>query len=185
MDRHLFGSFQIPTATLNIFSVLPMLLTIVIYDRVLVPLAHRLTGLNSCITYFQRMGLGLAYFLFSNISVFVVEYPPSCIHGCRPGAIVPMSIFWLVPQYAVHDIFEAFYNVGHMEFVYEQSPESMRSTAAALYWLFVAMGNYGGTLLVTMVSNFTKNSKQGNWSQNDINKGRVDWRHLVTGFFAS
>ncbi|KAG0453398.1 hypothetical protein HPP92_024702 [Vanilla planifolia] len=59
-----------------------------------------------------------------------------------------------------------------MEFVYEQSPESMKSTTAALYWLFVAMGNYGETLLVTMVSNFTKNSKQGNWSQNDINKGR-------------
>ncbi|KAG0453399.1 hypothetical protein HPP92_024703 [Vanilla planifolia] len=60
MDRHLFDSFHIPTATLNIFSVLPMLLIIVIYDRILVPLARRLTGLDSGITYFQRMVLGLS-----------------------------------------------------------------------------------------------------------------------------
>ncbi|KAG0448507.1 hypothetical protein HPP92_027796 [Vanilla planifolia] len=117
MDRHLFGSFQIPAATLTIFSVLAMLLTIVIYDRVLVPLARRLTGLDSGITYLQRMGLGLAISLSSNISASIVEYrrrrAASMITG-RLGATVPMSVFWLVPQYAVHGIGDGFYSVGHM-----------------------------------------------------------------------
>ncbi|KAG0453400.1 hypothetical protein HPP92_024704 [Vanilla planifolia] len=58
----------------------------------------------------------------------------------RLVATVPMSVFWLVPQYVVHDISEAFYNVGHMEFIYDQSSESMRSMAAVLYWLSVALG---------------------------------------------
>ncbi|KAG0448490.1 hypothetical protein HPP92_027801 [Vanilla planifolia] len=182
MDRHLFDSFHIPAATLNIFSVLPMLLTIVIYDRVLVPLARSLTGLDSGITYIQRMCLGFAISLFSNISASIVEYrrrrAASMITG-RLGATVPMSVFWLVPQYAVHGIADAFYSVGHMEFIYDQSPESMRSTAAALFWLSVALGNYGGMLLVTLVSNFTKKSKHGNWLQNDINKGRLDYYYWL------
>ncbi|KAG0448488.1 hypothetical protein HPP92_027799 [Vanilla planifolia] len=97
----------------------------------------------------------------------------------RLGAIVPMSVFWLVPQYAVHGIADGFYSVGHMEFIYDQSPESMRSTAAALFWLSAAVGNYGGMLLVTLVSNFTKKSKHGNWLQNDINMGRLDYYYWL------
>ncbi|XP_039803669.1 protein NRT1/ PTR FAMILY 3.1-like [Panicum virgatum] len=74
-----------------------------------------------------------------------------------------MSVFWLVPQYAIHGVADAFMDVGRMEFLYDQAPESLRSTAAALYWLTCcsdasvaysfpymtnSMGSYLGTLLV-------------------------------------
>jgi hypothetical protein len=39
-------------------------------------------------------------------------------------------------------------DVGRMEFLYDQAPESMRSSAAALYWLTMSAGSYMGTLLV-------------------------------------
>ncbi|PKU83241.1 putative nitrite transporter [Dendrobium catenatum] len=187
MDRHLAGNFQIPAATLSIFSIVSMLLTLAIYDRLLTPLVRRLTRRPTGLSYLQRIAVGLAISLLSNISAALVESrrrSTAVTHGLadHPSATVPISVFWLVPQYAIHGIAEAFTSVGHMEFLYDQSPESMRSTAAALFWLAVSLGHYGGTLLVILVSDFTKRSKQGNWLQNNINKGRLDYYYwLVAG----
>ncbi|XP_020572711.1 LOW QUALITY PROTEIN: protein NRT1/ PTR FAMILY 3.1-like [Phalaenopsis equestris] len=192
MDRHLVGNFKIPPATLSIFSILFMLLTLALYDRLLIPLARRLTRRPTGLSYLQRIGVGLAISLISNISAALVETQrrtTATAHGLtdRPSATVPISVFWLVPQFAVHGIAEAFSSVGHMEFLYDQSPESMRSMAAALFWLAASLGNYGGTLLVILVSHFSKRTKEGNWLQNewlqnDINKGRLNYYYwLVVG----
>lgn len=71
--------------------------------------------------------------------------------------------------------------VGHMEFLYDQAPESMRSTAAALYWLAISAGNYLNTLLVSLIHKYS--GKERNWlPDRNINKGRLDWYYwLVTG----
>ncbi|KAK8964180.1 putative nitrite transporter [Platanthera guangdongensis] len=145
MDRRLSGHFQIPAATMSIFSVILMLLTLCLYDRLIVPLARRLTRRPNGLSYLQRIAVGLAISLLANVSAAVVETRrrnAAAAHGLadRPSATIPISVFWLVPQYAVHGIAEAFSSVGHMEFLYDQSPESMRSTAAALFWLAVSAG---------------------------------------------
>ncbi|PKA58592.1 putative nitrite transporter [Apostasia shenzhenica] len=187
MDRHLAGGFQIPAASLFIFSIVAMLLTVAVYDRAIVPLARRITGRPDGISFLQRLGFGLAISLFSNVSSAVVESRRRSVaaeHGLvdRPSATVPLSVFWLVPQHAVHGIADAFTSVAHMEFLYDQSPESMRSTAVALFCLAASAGNYGGTLLVTLVNDFTKSSPEGNWLQSNINRGRLDYYYwLVTG----
>uniref|UniRef100_A0A0A9CBV4 Uncharacterized protein n=1 Tax=Arundo donax TaxID=35708 RepID=A0A0A9CBV4_ARUDO len=63
-------------------------------------------------------------------------------------------------------------DVGRMEFLYDQAPESMRSTAAALYWLTISIGSYLGTLLVTIVHERTRRS--GQWLQDNLNRGKLD-----------
>jgi peptide/histidine transporter 3/4 len=91
-----------------------------------------------------------------------------------------MSVFWLVPQYAIHGVAEGFSSVAHMEFLYDQAPESMRSTAAALFWLSTSLGSYMGTVLVMAVQSTTRSS--GEWLQDNINRGRLDaYYWLVTG----
>ncbi|KAL0929026.1 hypothetical protein M5K25_000965 [Dendrobium thyrsiflorum] len=178
MDRRLARNFHIPAATLSIFSIISMLLTLAIYDRLFVPFARRLTGHPNGISYLRRMAIGLAISLLSNLSAALVETR----RRRAANAGHQFSVFWLVPQYAVHGVADGFSSVGHMEFLYDQSPESMRSTAAALFWLSASVGNYGGTLLVTLVGDLTKKTKQGSWLQNDINKGRLDYYYwLVAG----
>jgi peptide/histidine transporter 3/4 len=183
MDRHLGpGHFQLPPATLTIFSTAAMLVTLAFYDRAFVPLARRVTGLPSGITYFQRMGIGLAISVLSVASAALVETKrrdAAARHGLldSPAAVVPISVFWLVPQFAVHGIGDAFSSVAHMEFLYDQAPESMRSSAVALFWLAGSIGSYLGTVLVTAVQSATR----GAWLQDNINKGRLDYYYwLVT-----
>lgn len=59
----------------------------------------------------------------------------------------PLSAYWLVPQYELHGVDVAFTSVGNLEFMYDQAPKSMRSTAMALFWVSITLGNYASTLL--------------------------------------
>ncbi|TVU19359.1 hypothetical protein EJB05_35503, partial [Eragrostis curvula] len=177
MERHITRTVEIPPATLSIFTTGTTLVSIICYDRVFVPLARRVTGLPSGVTYFQRMGIGLTIAVFGVASAALVETRrrhTAVEHGLldSPKAIVPMSVFWLIPQYAIHGIADAFASVGQMEFLYDQAPESMRSTAVALFWLCGSFGSYLSTVLVTVVQRATRG--HGDWLQDNINRGRID-----------
>lgn len=184
MDRHLTQGFQIPAATMSIFSVAAMLVSLAIYDRVFVPIARRFTGRPAGITYLQRMGIGHSIHILSNVAAALVETKRKAVaadHGLldRQTATVPISVFWLVPQYAINGLGDAFTSVGHMEFLYDQSPESMRTSAVALFSLAGSIGNYMGTALVTLVNNYTRS--KGDWLQDNINRGQLDsYYWLVT-----
>lgn len=71
--------------------------------------------------------------------------------------------------------------VGHMEFLYDQSPESMRSTAAALYWIAIGIGNYVSTIMVTLVHEYS--GRKRNWlPDRNLNRGRLEnYYWLATG----
>lgn len=59
MDRRLapgLSAFRIPAGSMTVFALLAMLLTLFVYDRALVPLARRATGLDRGISFLHRMG---------------------------------------------------------------------------------------------------------------------------------
>lgn len=178
MDRHLSHSFEIPPASLSIFSILTMLSGLVLYERLFVPFARRFTGYPAGITCLQRMGVGFVINIIATLVSSFVEIKrkeAAAIHNLLddPKAIVPFSVFWLVPQFCLHGIAEVFMSVGHLEFLYDQSPESMRSSAVALYCIATSMGNYIGTLMVTLVHKYT--GEERNWlPDRNLNRGRLE-----------
>ncbi|GAV56845.1 PTR2 domain-containing protein [Cephalotus follicularis] len=186
MDRHLSPSFQIPPASLSIFGILTMLTGLVLYERLFVPFARRFTGNPLGITCLQRMGIGYVVNILATMVSSFVEIKRKSVAATHhllddPKAIIPITVFWLVPQFCLHGVAEVFISVGHLEFLYDQSPESMRSTAAALYWMTTSVGNYIGTLLVTLVHNYT--GKERNWlPDRNLNRGRLEYYYwLVSG----
>ncbi|KAI4386589.1 hypothetical protein MLD38_004510 [Melastoma candidum] len=188
MDRHLSPSFQIPPATLSIFSIITVLSGIVIYERVFVPFIRRFTKNPAGITCLQRMGIGFTINIMSTLVGSFVEIKRKHVAAAyglldKPKAVIPISVFWLVPQLCLHGLAEVFMSVGHLEFLYDQSPESMRSTAAALYWISISIGNYIGTFMVSAVHKYTGHGKHGNWLPNkNLNKGRLEYYYwLVSG----
>ncbi|KAJ7976555.1 protein NRT1/ PTR FAMILY 3.1-like [Quillaja saponaria] len=186
MNRHLSHSFEIPPASMQIFTVLTMLIGVALYDRFFVPFVSRFTKNPSGVTCLQRMGIGFLVNILATIVSALVEIKRKAVateHNLiyKPEAIIPISVFWLVPQFCLHGIADIFMSVGHLEFLYDQSPESMRSTAAALFWITAAIGNYIGTLLVTLVHKYT--GKENNWlPDRNLNKGRLEYYYfLVSG----
>uniref|UniRef100_A0A0D3G7K5 Uncharacterized protein n=1 Tax=Oryza barthii TaxID=65489 RepID=A0A0D3G7K5_9ORYZ len=147
--------------------------------RVAVARRRRRRGGSGATSTSTSSRVGLAVLLA--LTVVVRRRGAAADHGLldSPAAVVPISVFWLVPQYAVHGVAEAFSSVAHMEFLYDQAPESMRSSAAALFWLSSSLGNYMGTVLVTAVQRATRGG--GEWLQDNINRGRLDCYYwLVT-----
>ncbi|XP_021299885.1 protein NRT1/ PTR FAMILY 3.1 [Herrania umbratica] len=188
MDRHLTKSFEIPAGSMSVFTMVFMLSTIALYDRVLVRIARRFTGLDRGITFLHRMGIGFVISVLATLVAGFIEIKrknAAFAHGLQDKAhgIIPIPVFWLVPQYALHGIAEAFMSIGHLEFFYDQSPESMRSTATALFWTSISVGNYVSTLLVSLVHKFSAGPDGSNWlPDNNLNKGKLEYFYwLLTG----
>jgi len=186
MDRHLTHSFQIAPANMSIFGVLTMMIGVMLYERFFVPFARRFTKNPAGITCLQRMGVGFVVNIIATIVSALVEMKRKTVAANynlldNPKAIIPISVFWLVPQYCLHGVAEVFMSVGHLEFLFDQSPESMRSSATALYCITAAIGNYSGTLLVSIVHKYT--GKENNWlPDRNLNRGRLDYYYyLISG----
>ncbi|XP_059655528.1 protein NRT1/ PTR FAMILY 3.1-like [Cornus florida] len=187
MDRHLANSFQIPAGSMTVFTMTFMLSTIVFYDRVFVPIARRFTGLDRGITFLQRMGIGFVISVLATLVAGFVEVKRKRVASTygltnRPHAIIPISVFWLVPQYALHGMAEAFMSIGHLEFFYDQAPESMKSTASALFWMAIAAGSYLSTFLVTAVHKYSAGPGGSNWlPDTNLNEGKLEYFYwLIT-----
>ena len=169
-----------------IFSNITMLVGLVLYERLFVPFACRFTGNPSGITCLQRMGVGYVVNILVTVVASVVEIKRIAVAADHnllddPKATIPISIFWLVPQFCLHGLAEVFMSVGNTEFLYDQSPESMRSTAAALYWIAVSMGDFVGTLIVILVHRYS--GKKSNWlPDRNLNRGRLEYYYwLISG----
>lgn len=181
MNRHLTPSFEIPAGSMTVFGMISMLSTIVIYDRFLVRIARRFTGLDRGITFLQRMGIGFFISVLATLVAGFMEVKrkaAAAAHGLTnsPHTMIPISVFWLVPQYSLHGMAEAFMSIGHLEFFYDQAPESMRSTATALLWTSISAGNYLSTLLVSLVHKYSSEPDGSNWlPNNNLNVGKLEY----------
>ncbi|XP_047972667.1 protein NRT1/ PTR FAMILY 3.1-like [Salvia hispanica] len=187
LDRRLSPKFTIPPASMSVLTQVSMLTTIVFYDRVFVPATRRLTGLDRGVTFLARIGIGFGLSLLATLAAGFVEVRrkgAAAAHGLTDdgAAAIPMSVFWLAPQYCLHGAAETFTSIGHLEFFYDQAPESMRSTAPALFWLSISAGSYLSTLLITVVHRYSAGRDGSNWLPDDnLNKGRLEYVYwLIT-----
>ncbi|CAN1240658.1 Protein NRT1/ PTR FAMILY 5.1 [Linum grandiflorum] len=186
LDRTLGGTiaaFQIPAASLGSFVQISMLLTLPLYDRIFVPFMRSRTGNPRGISLLQRLGIGFLIQIVAVAVAYAVEVKRMhVIRGrgnYKPNSTVPMSIFWLLPQYVLLGIGDVFNAVGLMEFFYDQSPEEMRSLGTTFFTSGIGVGNFLNSFLVTVVDKATSPAASGGggkrWIGNDLNDSRLDY----------
>ncbi|KAF2297337.1 hypothetical protein GH714_021642 [Hevea brasiliensis] len=194
MDRTIFTGFKIPAASLQTFIGFAIILFIPIYDRIFVPLARSLTGNPSGITMLQRIGTGMIVSALSMAIAALVEKKRLKVaeeYGMvdEPNATIPMSIWWLVPQYVLCGVADVFTIVGLQEFFYDQVPEGLRSVGLSLYLSVIGVGNFLSSFLVSVIDKAT--GKYGHsWFANNLNRAHLDLFYwllaglTVVGFLA-
>ncbi|XP_062190666.1 protein NRT1/ PTR FAMILY 8.1-like [Phragmites australis] len=179
MDPRMGPNFSIPSASLSIFDTLSVIVWVPVYDRLIVPAVRSVTGRPRGFTQLQRMGIGLVISIFSMLAagaLEVVRLRTVARHGLYGGKdIVPISIFWQVPQYFIIGAAEVFTFVGQLEFFYDQAPDAMRSMCSALSLTTVALGNYLSTVLVTIVTRITTRHGKLGWIPDNLNLGHLDY----------
>ncbi|OIW09793.1 hypothetical protein TanjilG_32231 [Lupinus angustifolius] len=176
MNRHIGKSFQIPAASLTVFFVGSILLTVPFYDRVIVPITRKVLKNPQGLTPLQRIGLGLVFSIFAMVSAALTEIKRLRVaqsHGLThdPNAMIPMSVFWLVPQFFFVGSGEAFTYIGQLDFFLRECPKGMKTMSTGLFLSTLSLGFFFSTLLVTIVNKVTDHNKP--WLANNLNQGRL------------
>ncbi|XP_034888532.1 protein NRT1/ PTR FAMILY 5.1 isoform X3 [Populus alba] len=179
LDRNLGPNFQIPAASLGSFVTFSMLLSVPMYDRFFVPFMRKKTGNPRGITLLQRLGIGFAIQVIAIAIAYAVEVRRMHVirthHVAGPKEIVPMSIFWLLPQYVLLGIADVFNAIGLLEFFYDQSPEDMQSLGTTFFTSGIGVGNFLNSFLVTMVDKITVTGGGKSWIGNNLNDSHLDY----------
>ncbi|KAM3733672.1 hypothetical protein ACB098_11G154300 [Castanea mollissima] len=125
MHRAITPHFIIPPASLQALVGLTILFNIPLYDRVFVHITRKFTGHPSGITVLQRIGIGLFLSIFVMVVFALVEAKRINIAEeynllDYPKAIVPMKVWWLLPQYIIAGLADIFTFVWLQELFYAQ-----------------------------------------------------------------
>lgn len=179
MDRKLGSHFMLPQASVITFGIISNMLFIPLYDRVLVPAARRITGNERGITILQRIGVGLFFSILTMGVAAIVEgkrlqTAKRSVLVEKPHETLPLSVFWLSPQYVLLGVSEAFALVGLQEYFYSQVPDNMKSVGIALFLSVLGVGSFMSSLLITIVDKISKRAGSG-WFVNNLNQCHLDY----------
>lgn len=184
MDRHITKNFEIPAGSFTVFMVVTLTIWVAFYDRIMVPLLAKYTGRPQGLSTKVRMGIGLLLACAALAVAAITENIRRRIaieEGLvdSPGAVIDMSALWLVPQFALLGLAEAFNAIGQIEFYYSQLPKSMSSIAVAIFTLGTAVANLVGSLLVNIVDGVTSKDGNESWLSSNLNKGHLDYYYWL------
>ncbi|XP_055821318.1 protein NRT1/ PTR FAMILY 6.3-like [Solanum dulcamara] len=174
MDRHI-GKFEIPPASLTLFFVGSILLTCVFYDRVVVPIAKRVLNNPQGLSPLQRITVGLVLSIIAMIAAALTEVKRlnvARLHGLtnNGNAILPLSVFWLVPQFLLVGAGEAFTYIGQLDFFLRECPKGMKTMSTGLFLSTLSLGFFFSSILVTIVHKVTGNKP---WLADNLNQGKL------------
>lgn len=188
MDRRLFGNFKIPAGSFNVIMIVTLSIVIPIYDRIMVPLIAKYTGQPRGFSSKVRMGVGLLLICAAKTTSAMVETRRRSVaieegFEYQPDAVIDMSALWLVPEFVLLGIAEAFFPVGQVEFFYSYFPKSMSSFAMALFTLGLAAADVVGSAVVNIVDKVTSIGGNESWLSTNINRGHLNYYYALLTFF--
>ncbi|XP_047976425.1 protein NRT1/ PTR FAMILY 5.10-like [Salvia hispanica] len=180
MDRHVTSNFQIPAAALQVFTASSIILFVPLYEAVLIPLARAISHKPTGISLLQRIGTGLVLGVVCMVVAGFTErkrLETALEHGLvdSPEETVPMSAWWLIPQYLVMGVADVLTFVGLQEFFYDQVPGELKSLGIALSFAVVGIGGFLSSFLVSVVDKATGGDGRDSWLSDNLNRGHLDY----------
>ncbi|KAK2979544.1 hypothetical protein RJ640_013561 [Escallonia rubra] len=184
MDRHITSSFQIPSGSFGMFTVISVIVWVALYDRVILPVASRIMKRPARLDPKQRMGVGIFFSFLAMVVTAIVEYIRRGLaikegYANDPLAVVRMSALWLLPQHCLTGLAEAMNAIGQNEFYFSEFPRSMSSVATTLVGVGMAGANLLASFIMTTIDQATGEGGAKSWISSNINEGHYDYYYWV------
>lgn len=178
MKRNIGRNLLIPPAMLQSAITISIILLMPFYDKVLIPFTRLITREEKGISVMQRMGIGMVLSIIAMLIAAVVEKERLSIASKleSQSETVPLSIFWLLPQYILLGISDIFTVVGMQEFFYSEVPIRMRTMGIALYTSVFGVGSFMSAFFIWLIEIFTSSGEEGRqgWFSDDMREARLD-----------
>ncbi|GLT26164.1 hypothetical protein SLA2020_012490 [Shorea laevis] len=172
MERSI-GNFQIPAGSLTVFFIVAIMITLAVYDRLIMPFWKKWKG-KPGFTNLQRMAIGLVLSVFGMAAAALTERKRLSVARTSYTPTLPISIFWLIPQFFLVGSGEAFIYTGQLDFFITQSPLGMKTMSTGLFLTTLALGFFVSSFLVAVVKKVTEGEDGQGWLADNINHGRLD-----------
>lgn len=184
LDRHIGPNFEIPAGSIGSLGIVFIVVWVVLYDRIILPVASRISGKACYFSMKSRMGCGIFVSFLSMAAMAVVEgirrrEAIEAGYSDKPDAFVPMTILWVLPTYALTGIAEGMNGVALNEFYISEFPKTMSSIASSLYVLSMAFANLLSSFVMNLINRLTARNGGESWISNNINKGHYDYFYWV------
>lgn len=168
-------NFKIPPASIYALAAIGMIISVVVYDKILIPFLRKVTGNERGINILQRIGIGMVFSVATMVVAALVERKRLNIVEKNPlKGSLSMSVFWLAPQFLIVGMGDGFALVGLQEYFYDQVPDSMRSLGIAFYLSVIGAANFLSSFLITLVDRATDKGGKS-WFGKDLNTSRLDY----------
>lgn len=169
------GNFQIPAGSLTVFFVAAILITLGAYDRLIIPLLNKWKG-KPGFSNLQLIAIGLFFSAVGMASAAVVEVKRLAVAKANgtTGTTLPISVFYLIPQFFLVGSGEGFIYTGQLGFFITLSPKGMKTMSTGLFLTTLSFGFFFSSLLVSIVKAASGSNGKHGWVGENINKGRLD-----------
>ncbi|KAL8040636.1 hypothetical protein ABFX02_10G110800 [Erythranthe guttata] len=177
MNRRI-GNFQIPAGSLTVFFVAAILITLAVYDRIIMPLWNKWKG-KTGFSSLQKIAIGLVLSTLGMAVAALVEMKRLAVaksvnNTTTAADHVPISVFLLIPQFFLVGSGEAFIYTGQLDFFITQSPKGMKTMSTGLFLTTLSLGFFVSSFLVSVVKKVTTSNGGQGWLADNINHGRLD-----------
>lgn len=127
-------------------------------------------------TPLQRVGVGLVFAILAMVAAALTEIKrlrSAESHGLtnNPKAVIPLSVFWLTPQFLLVGSGEAFTYMGQLDFFLRECPKGMKTMSTGLFLSTCSLGFFLSSLLVSIVHKVTGHVRP--WLADNLNQGRL------------
>ncbi|KAJ0624897.1 putative proton-dependent oligopeptide transporter family, PTR2 family proton/oligopeptide symporter [Helianthus annuus] len=180
MNRKITSRFEIPAASFSLLMLLTITIWIPFYDRVMVPFLAKFTHEPRGLNLKTRMGVGIILSIITMVVSAIVETIRRDL--ANANTMVVMSAMWLVPQFVLLGLTEAFNAIGQLEFYYSELPNSMSSLATVMFMVSMAVASLVASLLTNIVDSVTGQGGGVSWLSSDIDEGHVDYYYWLLSF---
>ncbi|KAI3980240.1 hypothetical protein MKX01_009647, partial [Papaver californicum] len=185
MNRKITRGFELPPPSLSVFPLFFMLLSILVYEHLVLKLVKKKSSSTSpqetsVFPPLKRIGLGLSLASTSMAVAAIVEVKR---RNYTVNDHVKLSIFWLGFQFLLLGVSDMCTLGGMMEFFYSEAPESMRSMCTTLDWCSTLMGYFIISILVSITNSVSRHAGNEWLGGSNLDENRLDLFYTVLCVF--
>ncbi|KAL8040628.1 hypothetical protein ABFX02_10G110100 [Erythranthe guttata] len=181
------GTFTIPAGSFNVFFIGSILLALGIHDRLIVPLLKKKKGTLG-LTKFQKIGVGLFISILSMVFAAIIETKRLKVAKSTSSgvSILPISAFWLVPQFVLAGAAEGFVYTGQIDFFLTESPKGMKAMSTSLFLTTISFGFFVSSALIAIIRKATQRGGH-NWLPANLNNadGKLNYFYALVALLSA